>query len=122
MLGFRTQGNHGAVMALNGEAIWWNGAAHPYTTPKTYTWTVDFAPQSALAKVWTTMYMPYGDTGGEMYIAGIKSFVQESATAIQTVPANNAPIIAASDVSSITFGLYLYMCQVDIVLAVNFWD
>jgi len=108
-------------MALTGEAIWWNGAATG-SPQKTFTWTVDFPPQNALAKVWTTMYMPYGNSGSEMYIAEIKSFVQESATAIQTVPANNAPLIAASDVSSITFGLYLYMCQVNIVLAVNFWD
>jgi len=108
-------------MALNGEAIWWRGAATSSNTPKTYTWTVDFAPQSALAKVWTTLYMPYGDGGGQMYIAGIKSIVREADTAIQVVQADNDPAIGDGAMSSVTFGLYLYKCQVTIVLNVGFY-
>jgi len=109
-------------MALNGESIWWRGNATSSNTPKTFTWTVDFAAQSALAKVWTSMYMPYGNGGGQMYIAGIQSIVRESSTAIQVVQANNDPAIGDGDMSSVTFGLYLYKCQVTIVLNVDFFD
>jgi hypothetical protein len=98
-------------MALNGESIWWRGNANSSNTPKTFTWTVDFAAQSALAKVWTSMY-----------IAGIQSIVRESSTAIQVVQANNDPAIGDGDMSSVTFGLYLYKCQVTIVLNVDFFD
>jgi hypothetical protein len=109
-------------MALNGEGIWWGDAADGTTNPKTFTWTVDFAPQPALAKVWTRMFMPYGSGGGQMYIAGIKSIVRESATAIQVVQASNEPAIGDADMSSVTFGLYIYKCQVTIVLNVSFYD
>lgn len=107
-------------MALNGEGIWWSGAANYSAAPHTYTWTVDFPPQTALAKVWTTFFMEYGD--GHMYAAGIKSFVQEASTAIQVVPVPNDPAVGSDGMSSVTFGLYLYKCQVTIVLHLSFYD
>ena len=109
-------------MALNGEGIWWGDAASSSSGSHTYTWTVDFPPQAALAKVWTTFFMEYDDANVHMFGAGINSIVRESSTAIQVVPANNDPAIGDASMSSVTFGLYLYMCQVRIVLNVGFYD
>jgi len=109
-------------MALNGEGIWWSSAWNSTSSPHTYTWTVDFPPQPALAKVWTTFFMEYGNVAGHMYSSGIKSFVREATTAIQMVPVDNEPAVGDDSMSSVTFGLYLYKCQVTVVLHLSFYD
>jgi len=108
-------------MAINGEGIWWASAANSGSAPKTYTWSVDFPPQPTLAKVWTTFFMEYGNVAGHMYSAGIKSFIRE-AGAIQLVPVDNVPAVGDNDMSGVTFGLYLYKCQVTVVLHLSFYD
>jgi hypothetical protein len=111
-----------APIALNGEWIWW---ADAWTGKSTYTatWTVDFPPAAVMAKVSPAFYMEYfGDTVGMLgtQIPSMRHRLPSNAD--QTISAGNNPAIFDSNMTSVTFALFIYNCQARIVLDLGFWS
>jgi hypothetical protein len=110
------------AMPLNGEQVWWASAwtgGGPYTA----TWTVDFPPNAVFAKVWPAFYMEYHDDRVGMVHTFISRFRRRlTSGADQTVNAGNVPAVFDNNMTSVTYGLYIYNCQAQIVLDLGFWS
>ena len=109
-------------MPLNGEQAWW---ADAWSSAGTYTasWTVDFPPRAVFAKVWPAFYMEYhGDRVGMMgtRIASFRRRLPSGAD--ETVNPGNVPARYDSNMTSVTYSLFIYNCQARIVLDLGYWN
>lgn len=109
-------------MPLTSESVWWADAwtgGGPYTA----TWTVDFAPRSVMAKVSPAFYMEYhGDRVGMMEVF-ISSIRQRTASGGDvTSSTGHQPAVFANQMTSVTYGLFIYNCQARVVLDLGFWN
>jgi len=109
-------------MALNGEQVWWADAwssGGGYTA----TWTIDFAPKRVMAKVFPAFYMEYDEDRVSMFNLGLSSMRRRlSSGADETVTLANVPARFDNHMTSITYSLYVYNCQVQIVLDLGYWE
>jgi hypothetical protein len=107
-------------MPFVGKHIEWSGASTGKSTI-TATWTYDFPPAAALAMVIPSFYMEYSGAVGMMGTR-ITSFRRRLPSgADETVSAGNVPAVFDPKMTSVTYGLFLYNCQGQVVLDLGFW-
>lgn len=106
-------------MALNREILFWHDALTGKNT-YTVTWTVDFPPAKVIAKVSPAFYMEYGSPA--MLGTEIWSYRRRLASgADQTISAGAAPAVFDYNMTSVTYGLFIFNCQAQIVLDLGYW-
>jgi hypothetical protein len=109
-------------MALNGEQLWWNDAWSSDSDGYTASWTIDFAPKRVMAKVTPAFFMQYDDDRVSMFRVGLSSMRRRlTSGADETVALSNAPAKFENNMTSITYSLLVYNCQVRIVLDLGYW-
>jgi hypothetical protein len=108
-------------MAMVGEwvqwAMAWTGGAGSYSA----SWSIEMPPSTVLAKVGFNFYMEYGDVG--MVSPGIISIRRRRPdNSDETIPMNNTTAFFNSNVTNITYGMYIYDCQAQVVLDIGYWQ
>lgn len=98
--------------------IEWNGASTGKSTI-TKTFTFDFPPAAALAMVIPTFYMEYGSVG--MMGVHIASFRRRLPSGADETVTSGAPAAFDPKMTSVTYGLFIYNCQGEVVLDLGFW-
>jgi hypothetical protein len=109
-------------MALNGEQLWWHDAWSSDSDGYTASWTIDFAPKRVMAKVTPAFYMEYDDDRVSMFhtrITGIRRRLSSGGD--ETISLGNVPARFDNNMTSVTYGLYIYNCQVQVVLDLGYW-
>lgn len=109
-------------MALNGEQLWWADAWSSGSGSYTATWTIDFAPKRVMAKVTPAFYMEYDDDRVgmcEVFISSIRRRLSSGAD--ETVSTGHVPARFDNNMTSVTYGLFIYNCQARVVLDLGYW-